>query len=149
MIAQTFILPATDRQRIADNLHAFVMQALPGKSLRVEVGEYRKRRSSEQNGATFGLAYKIIMEATGLSGDAEKKQLHRDFCGDFFGWVDTGMGRRKPVRTTTTDERGERDVVNTQTMAQMYDFIQRKAAEFGIYVPDPDPLHGQEGRWAA
>lgn len=119
---------------------AFIERLPDSKSWKVEISEARPERSRDQNAAVFGLAYDAIMIATGLQGDAEKKQLHRDFCGEFFGWVDAGVGRRKPKRTTTTNERGERDVIDTTTMAQFYDFIQRKAAEFGIDVPDPDPL---------
>lgn len=53
MAAQTFILPPTDRERIADNLRAFVLSALPGKRLRVEVKRYVKRRTVEQNAMAF------------------------------------------------------------------------------------------------
>jgi hypothetical protein len=59
------------------------------------------------------------------------------------------MGHRRPVRTTTTNEAGERDVVDTVTMARMYDFIQRTAAGYGIDVPSPDPMWSQRERLAA
>jgi hypothetical protein len=59
------------------------------------------------------------------------------------------MGHRRPVRTTTTNEAGERDVVDTVTMARMYDFIQRTAAGYGIDVPAPDPMWSQRERLAA
>lgn len=132
-----------ERPGVTQRAHDFIDRLPLDKSWVVTIAPFHKKRSPDQNAATFGLAYKIIMEATGLEGDQEKRRLHRDFCGDFFGWVTGPLGHRKPVRTTTTNERGERDVIDTVTMARMYDFIQRKAADFGIDVPDPDPMYGK------
>lgn len=148
---QTYQLNANgpERQGVTQRAHDFIDRLPADKSWVITVEPYVKKRSLDQNAATFGLAYKVIMEATGLEGDAERKQLHRDFCGDFFGWVDGPMGQRRPARTTTTNERGERDVIDATTMARMYDFIQRKAAEYGIDVPSPDPMYGQRERLAA
>lgn len=148
---QRYVLNANgpERSQVLANLHAFVDRLPAAKSWRVEIKEYRKERTSDQLGALFGLAYAVIMDAAGLEGDAEKKQLHRDFCGDFFGWTTDKIGRRRPVRTTTTNENGERDVIDTATQARMYDFIQRQMAEFGIDVPAPDPMHSQRERFAA
>ena len=141
-MTQTYALHKLDPRRdlVRANAHAFIDRLPLTKSWRIEIKELHKERSLEQNDAMFGVAYKIIMEASGLEGDAEKRQLHRDFCGDFFGWTDGPMGHRRPLRTTTTNERGERDLIDTATMAQFYAFVQRKAAEFGIDVPDPDPI---------
>ncbi len=142
-MSQSYALHKDDagRSLVLANLHAFIDRLPPSKSWRIEVKELRKERTDKQLGALFGLAYDRIMEATGLQGDSDKRQLHRDFCGDFFGWTDGPLGRQKPMRTTTTNEKGERDVIDAKTMAEMYDFIQRKASEFGIDVPDPNPLH--------
>lgn len=128
------------RPRVLANLLACLQKLPESKSWRVEIREARKERSLDQNAAMFGVAYAAIMEATGLEGDADKKQLHRNMCGDFFGWTEKPMLGRVPVRTTTTNEHGEREVIDTATAARMYDFIQRQAAEYGIDVPDPDPL---------
>ncbi|GLQ96429.1 hypothetical protein [Dyella mobilis] len=136
------------RDNVKSNLHAFVDRLPDTKSWKVEIKEARPERSLDQNAAMYGVAYDVIMAATGLQGDAEKKQLHRDFCGEFFGWVDAGLSRRRPRRTTTTNECGERDVIDTVTMSQFYDFIQRKAAEFGIDVPDPDPFWRERAKAA-
>lgn len=56
------------------------------------------------------------------------------------------MGRikMKPFRTTTRDDKGKRDVISTLEMADFYAFIQRKSAENGFDVPDPDPDWWQE-----
>jgi hypothetical protein len=151
MKPQTYQLNANGPERagVTQRAHDFIDRLPADKSWVITVQPYVKKRSLDQNAATFGLAYKIIMEATGLEGDAERKQLHRDFCGDFFGWTDGAMGHRRPVRTTTTNEAGERDVVDTVTMARMYDFIQRTAAGYGIDIPSPDPMWSQRERLAA
>ncbi|WP_426269199.1 hypothetical protein ACN9MB_13305 [Dyella kyungheensis] len=136
------------RATVKANLHAFIDRLPDTKSWKVEIKEARPERTDSQLGALFGVAYDAIMDATGLQGDAEKKQLHRDFCALFFGEVDAGLGRTKPKRTTTTNERGERDVIDTKTMAEFYDFIQRTAAGYGIDVPSPDPLWRDQRRAA-
>lgn len=129
-----------ERPGVTANLHAAIDRLPSDKDWKVEITRHRKEQSDKQLGALFGVAYKVIMQAVGLEGDAEKKELHKNMCGDFFGWTDKPMIGRIPVRTTTKNEHGKRDVIDTETQARMYDFIQRKAAEYGIQVPDPDPL---------
>ena len=133
MTTQTFVLPKIDRERIADNLRAFVLSALPGKELRVEVSEYRKHRSRDQNAALWGVAYKTLSDATGNDpGD-----LHTFFLGEWAGWevVDVmGQKRRVPKRRSSK--------MTTVEFAEFYAFIQQRSAEtVGVYVPDPDPFY--------
>ena len=134
-MTQTFRLPKTDRERIADNLRAFVMSALPGKELRVEVCEYRKRRSHDQNAALWGVAYKTLSDATGNDPD----DLHTFFLGEWGGWEMIqvmGQVRRVPKRRSSK--------LSTVEFSDFYAFIQQRAAEtVGVYVPDPDPMHGR------
>lgn len=129
---QTFRLPKENRERIADNLRQFVMTALPGKELRVEVCEYRKRRSDEQNKALWGVAYKTLRDATGHDAD----DLHTYFLGEHFGWetIDVmGQKRRVPKRRSSK--------LTTVEFAEFYAFIQQRSSEtIGVYVPDPDPF---------
>lgn len=136
MTTQTFRLPATGRERIADNLRDFVMSALPGKELRVEVCEYRKRRSQDQNAALWGVAYKTLSDATGNDSD----DLHTYFLGEHFGWqtVDVmGQKRRVPLRRSSR--------LTTVEFAEFYAFIQQRSAEtVGVFVPDPDPMYWRD-----
>lgn len=126
-----------------------LLQALkPDWEWVVTIKRYRKDRTAEQNNALFGVAYKAITEATGH----EDHDLHEFFCGEFFGWVERdvfGQRKRKPRRTTTRDEHGKRDVLPTDKFAELYDFIQRRMAVFGVYVPDPDPMWRMNERSAA
>ena len=136
MPTQTFRLPKTDRQRIADNLRDFVMTAMPGKELRVDVCEYRKRRSQDQNAALWGVAYKTLHDATGNDPD----DLHTYFLGEWGGWETINvMGRLRQVPKRRSSK------LTTVEFAEFYAFIQQRSAEtVGVYIPDPDPLHGNE-----
>lgn len=131
MSMQTFHFPRMKREYLADKLREFVLSALPGKELRVEVCEYRKRRSDEQNKALWGLAYKILSDATGN----DPENLHTFFLGEYFGWetIDVmGKKRRVPIKRSSK--------LTTVEFAEFFDFIQRRSAEtVGVYIPDPDP----------
>lgn len=130
----------TDADR--DSFLRFVSsQRLP---LVAECKRWTKPRSDPQNRALWGVAYPAIRNETGQD---DLEQMHRDFCGDFFGWVDfefMGHRRRRPRRTTTTDEDGRKQKVSTDEFARFYEFVQRRAAEFGIYVPDPEPWKARQ-----
>jgi len=105
----------------------------------VRIVRATKQRTDDQNHALFGVAYKALRDQTGNDVD----DLHTYFLGEYFGWVEhdvMGRSKLKPRRTTTTDEQGKRQVLNTVDFADFYDFIQRRAAEAGYIVPDPDPL---------
>jgi hypothetical protein len=113
------------------------------KAWRVSVEEVKSERSLQQNKYLFGVAYKLLSEATGV----EKHEMHEDFLKMVFGArlkrVKTLKGWREieiPVRTTTTDEHGRRSVLGKIAFAEFVAFIQRYAAqEAGVFIPDPDP----------
>jgi len=138
----TIKLSAEDRADAIASLARLLKHFLPGRELAVTVEEWRQERSSKQRNALFGCAYKALMEQMGLSGAREREQLHSTFCGKYWGWREAemlGAKRRVPVRTTTTNEDGRRDVITMREQLDFYEFIQRTAAEYGFYVPDPDP----------
>lgn len=132
------VIPSENRDMAIAKLARMLHDFLPGKNLRVRVDIKRRERSDLQNRALWGCAYKALHEQTGNDAD----DLHTYFCGRFFGWIEKdifGMRRRVPRRTTTKDEYGKRDVLQTDVMAEFYDFIQRESAMAGFDVPDPDP----------
>lgn len=140
-MTQRYTLNANGRERpqVLANIHAFVDRLPLSKSWRVEIKEARNERSGDQNRALFGVAYPVLEEATGYT----KEELHFEFNGRFFGFVEYqifGETRRKPRRTTTTDENGDRDVVPAKVFADFYDMVQRVGAEAGIDVPSPNPF---------
>lgn len=142
-MTQRFILhPDSSRPGVMANLKAFIERLPDTKAWKVEIGQYRKPRSDNQNAALWAVAYPPLRDATGHTLD----ELHEMFCKSFFGTREiefNGMTLDKPLRTTTTDENGKRDVVDKRTFADFYDHVQQKAAEIGVFVPDPDPMHGR------
>jgi hypothetical protein len=140
MSNQPYVLHANapERDTVRANLHAFIDRLPVAKSWSIIVGPYHKPRSDKQRSALFAVAYAPIMEHMGLRGEQDKADLHAFWCGEFWGWHPTL--RNKPLRTTTRNERGERDVISTRVALDLYRFIQQRAAEQGIDVPDPDPF---------
>lgn len=152
MTRQTYQLNANgpERAQVLANAHAFLDRLPIDKAFTVEVEPQKRTRSDSQRGALFGVAYKAIMAATGLRGEQDKQDLHEFFCGEYWGWTKrTALMKPRPKRTTTRNEQGERDEISTLQALDMYAFIQQRAAENGIDVPDPDPMWGQRARFAA
>jgi len=137
MKEQTFILHRGVRN--FTKLMAFLSVLDVTKEFQVTIGPAKKERSNQQNKALWGCAYEHIRKATGN----DKDDLHEMFCGEFFGWeVCEVMGQKKkhPKRTTTTGYDGKRNVISAHELQDFYAFIQQRAAEYSVYVPDPDPM---------
>lgn len=138
-----------ERGQVLANVHAFLDRLPARKSWRIEIKEARQTRTLSQNAALWAVAYPPLMDFMGERGEAAKERLHEHFCGEFFGWATTPLGMRKPVRTTTRNEDGDEDTISTITMNEFYAEVQRIGAEFGVDIPEPDPMYGQRARWAA
>jgi hypothetical protein len=137
-----------ERAQVLANAIAFLQRLPSAKSWRVEVKEARKERSGDQNAALWGCAYPVLCDATGYTPD----ELHDAFCRRFFGTETRevmGETVSRPRRTTTTNESGERDVIDAAQFARFYDLVQQIGAEAGVDVPSPDPMHGRRERAAA
>jgi hypothetical protein len=141
-------IPPTNRTNAIEALSRFLHSCHPGKPLTVMVEREKAERSSQQNKALFGHAYKVIAAETGLSGRDELEKLHRDMCCRYFGERTlTVLGRtyRQPLRTTTTDENGNKDVLGVVEFSAFYGYVERLAAECGIFIAAPDPRWFLEG----
>ena len=139
---QCFILRKNGgREKILANIAKF-LEILPAdREFVVEIRRYRRSRTLAQNAMLWKLAYPPIMQALGLSGESDKEMLHHTFCELYFGRIDVkimGIMMTRPRRTTTTDEQGRRSVLTTLEFSDFWSFVQRQAAELGIYVPDPE-----------
>lgn len=144
MTTQTFILHKghPDRELVKGNAQAFLDRLPESHSWRVTVERYVKTRTDPQNHALFGVAYPPLVEATGHTKD----ELHEAFCRRFFGTVERDVcGQRitRPLRTTTTDENGRRNVIDAGAFSDFYAMVQQVGSEAGVFVPDPDPLHAE------
>lgn len=149
-MSQSFTLNAggAERPQVLANAIHFLQSLKDSESWKLEIKRAKRSRSLDQNAALWAVAYPPLREATGHS----LEDLHEYFCGKVFGWTEyevMGNPRSRPVRTTTTGEDGKRDVINTTAFAEFYATVQRIAAGMGVIIPDPDPFHGDAGRWAA
>lgn len=144
-MTQPYVLNAGDanRSRVLANCIAFLQRLPAEKSWLIEVSPHRKERTSKQNRTLYGVAEATLAAFCGYRGADEKKALHLHLCGSFWGWRDDGLGLRLPIRTTTKNERGERDVIDTATAADFFEHIRQLAAEIGCDISDPDPMRGR------
>jgi hypothetical protein len=80
------------------------------------------------------------MEFSGLEGSEDQKELHHFFCCEYFGYHVDVFGRKIPNRTTSKNENGEKIPLNVIEAMAFYAYLQRRGAEVGCQVPDPDPF---------
>jgi hypothetical protein len=127
------ILPASTSldDRMAQMVR--LVSKLPAdKPWQIEVKLYRKRRSDQQNRYLWGVVYATILKDGGEAlGGWTADDLHEYFLGEHFGWETLeGFGRKrvKPIRRSGK--------LTTVEFSDYVDFIQRKAAELGVYIPD-------------
>jgi len=130
--------PNEDRKKVIREIEWFLSTLPADKPYLIDITKLVKKRSNLQNKALWGVAYKVICDATGY----KDQDLHVLLCGEYFGWgvIDLfGNKKKVPIRTTTHNDRGERDVISTEELASYYQFIQVFAANYSVDVPDPDP----------
>jgi hypothetical protein len=114
------------------------MQAQP-LPLDVECKKWRKSRSNEQNALLWAM-YAPIADRMGY--DAE--DVHEWMCGRMWGWKDIKVPKTPrnpeglasvPVRSTTRDQNGKRNVIDKATFARFVDMVDRIAAQAGVFIP--------------
>jgi hypothetical protein len=152
-VSAEFILNAESKDRVLARLiryvHAWNYDKHP---LSIVCDRFSMGRTSQQNRALFGLAYKIIRDETGHSVE----ELHDFFCKRYFGVAEYdffGETRTRPMRTTTKDEDGKRNVLPWDRFSDFFEHVRNfAAAELEINIPDPDPdyyKHAQKQSEAA
>lgn len=132
-------LPPKDReatiQRIVNTLRFFQI----GKPVNVKMTIARPERTIPQLRYLRGVAYQLLADHFSYENDEISEYL----CGQYWGWKDKKLpGNRVqsvPMRTTTEDEDGNRDVIDGQVFWDYVEWIQRVGARQGIVIPDPDP----------
>ena len=101
----------------------------------VEVRSYKRARSIGLNAYHWAGVITPIAEFIGESPG----RVHEIMCGEYFGWVTThykSLEIKKPRRTTTTNENGDRDVLNWEEMSNFMHFCKAKAAESGAPISE-------------
>jgi len=131
MVKQQFMLPTTLRRVGAIGRIATILGKLAqDKAWLVTVEEYKPRRSTQQNRYLWGVVYPALLAH--LDG-WEAEDIHEYMLGECFGWETLqGFGRRRlrPMRRSSR--------MNKQEFSDFVAFIQRKAADMGVFIPDPD-----------
>ena len=119
-------------ERSLTRLVAFLSALAKDKAWKVEVSEHRSRRTDEQNRYLWGYVYKTICER--LPGwDAD--DVHEYCLGEWSGWETLeGLGRKRmrPLRRSSR--------LTTTEFADYVSFIQRRMAEHGIFIDDPQNI---------
>lgn len=132
-------LPPKDRSEAIARLLPVLELFAEGKPINVKVSVAKPDRTPWQNRYLFGVAYKLLSEATGY----EVPDLHEYACIQHFGGktrkAPGGRVIESPLRTTTTDEDGNPDLLDGDAFWQFVEFVQRLGARAGVVIPDPDP----------
>lgn len=126
----SFPLPTLNRSSAISRI-ATILGTLPGdKAFRVSVEEAKPKRSNQQNRYLFGVVYPTMLKH--LPG-WDRDDVHEWCLGECFGWEQLeGLGRLrvKPIKRSAK--------LSTTEFSDFIAFIQRRAAEFGIFIPDPE-----------
>lgn len=100
-----------------------------GKAWSITIEEKKPKRSEQQNRYLWGVVYaEIAKHLPGWHVD----DVHEYMLGEWSGWETLeGMGRKRlrPIRRSSR--------LNKQEFADYIAFIQQKAAEHGVFIPDP------------
>lgn len=139
-------LPPKDREREIERIVALCQRYELGKPVNVRLTIARPERTPPQLRYLWGCAYELLSEAAGY----EKQDIHEYLCMAFFGKkIKILPGNRTeevPIRTTTEDEDGQRDVIDGEAFWRFVEFVQRFGARHGIIIPDPSKDYKIERR---
>lgn len=147
----SFLLPIFNRPEVIARISTCLLGLKAGKAYRITIKEDMDDRTSQQNRYLNGVPYKLIGELTGFERDEVSEQM----CALYWGWREKKVPRTPhnpsgirdvPMRTTTTDENGDRDVLDTKAFWEYVEFLQRFGAKYGVYIPDPDPSYSKLAR---
>lgn len=104
----------------------------PAKTWLVQAGEYKKKRSLEQNAFLHAVPLRMIADFTGHDIDDMKDFL----LGEAFGWQEYevfGQLRRKPMKRSSQ--------LNAEQFNFFLDFIESWAAEaLDMVIPKPNEI---------
>lgn len=128
----TFVLHANDanRPRVLENAIRFLQSLPTSKSWVAEVKRHVKKRSDQQNRYLWGVCYAELCKH--LDG-WEAEDVHEYMLGECYGWERAelfGKPKLRPVRRSSK--------MDTIEFAEFVAFIQRRAAEHGVFIPDPN-----------
>jgi hypothetical protein len=111
---------------------AFVQaQPLP---LEVDCKPWAAPRTLKQSAYLWAAVYGPLVERCGFTAE----EWHSYFCQLFFGTVEhvkpSGEVDCRPLRTTTKNEHGKRDVLKGKPFADFVTFVESECAKRGVFV---------------
>lgn len=134
-----FTLPPHNREAAIERSMAVLRFHAQGLPVNVKVSIARPERTPPQLRYLWGVVYKMLAEHGGF----EPEEVSEYLCGSWWGWKDKKLpGNRTeqvPIRTTTVDEDGNKDVIDGDVFWKYVEFCQRVGARHGVVIPDPDP----------
>ena len=137
----TITLPPKDRDKEIERIVTTARLIHPGKPVNVRFTIARPERTLPQVAYLHAVCYTMLSEHTGY----EKDEIEEYLLGAYFGWKEKKLpGNRVssvPIRRTTTDEEGNRDVLEGRKFWDFVEWIQRVGARQGLVIPDPDPSY--------
>jgi len=124
----------TAPEDIAQAVLRMTQQLPTDKAWAVEVVEWRKPRTNQQNRYLWGVVYPSVLEAGGeaLAGWT-RDDLHDYFLGECFGWETLeGFGRKRsrPIKRSSA--------LNKQEFSDYLMFLETRCADMGIITPEPN-----------
>lgn len=129
-----FVIHKQDALR-RENCRQFIDELDPNKKWRVEIKEYRRQRSTEQNAYIHAVPLKLMSDHTGYTIDEMKEYC----CGEFAGWEDYtifGVTRPRPIKTTSQ--------MNTKEMTEFIEWMQWfGSSTLNLYIPSPNEYEGE------
>lgn len=129
-MSRFFFITATSKDSEIPRIAGYLRTLPAGLAFKVEISELKNTRSNDQNAYLWGVVYPTILKRLqGWDGD----DLHEYFLGEHFGWETLeGLGRKrlKPIRRSSK--------LSPTEFREHWQFIQRKMAEIGIDIPDPN-----------
>jgi hypothetical protein len=118
------------------NAQDYINNLDPRKKWRVEITEYRERRSLDQNAYIHGVPLKMISDETGYSMEDIKEYL----CGEFTGWREVtvfGKAKAKPFLTTSQ--------MDKKQMTDFIEWLQWWASEtLNMNIPSPNEMGDED-----
>lgn len=130
-------LPPKNRDREIERIVMLCNTFQSGKPVNVKFTIARPERTIPQVAYLHAVCYTMLSEHTGY----EKDEVEEYLLGSYFGWKEKKLpgGRVSsiPIRRTTTDEEGNRDVLEGRKFWDFVEWIQRVAARQGCIIPDP------------
>ena len=107
----------------------------PNKKWAVEIKEYRRKRSNDQNSYIHAVPLKLISEFVGESVEDMKEYL----CGEFTGWETyevMGRSKQRPIRSTSQ--------MDTLEMTRFIEFMQWwGSSTLNLNIPSPNEWNGE------